>query len=169
LKAYNFLHLVVDCTNVTYMPTARFVSEYGWQSYDSLETLKTVSSSQDWFFDSPLMRHRQHHPRGNQEILQQIQLHFNYNPTGEYGEVPFRKFIYLSQATQAMCIRAQSEYFRSSQSLPQKTMGAIYWYVPSPTPPRFLFSKPTHCCDFRLYLFQCCSLEMRSLNMTLTF
>lgn len=47
-------------------PRARFVSEYGFQSYPSFETLSKVSEPDDWVYPfNDFMKHRQHHMFGN--------------------------------------------------------------------------------------------------------
>jgi len=37
--------------------------------------------------------------------------------------------IYLSQATQANCMKAQTEYYRRNRDKPPNTMGALYWQL----------------------------------------
>ena len=43
----------------------RMASEYGLQSLPSYETLASVYDPEDLFYDSPLNKHRQHHPNGS--------------------------------------------------------------------------------------------------------
>lgn len=46
-------------------PRARFVSEYGFQSYPSFETLEKVSNQSDWVYPfNDFMKKRQHHMFG---------------------------------------------------------------------------------------------------------
>lgn len=40
-----------------------------------------------------------------------------------------RNYIYLSQATQALCYRAQTEHYRRSKTQQANTMGALYWQL----------------------------------------
>lgn len=119
---YDFL-----CTNESEFPNARFVSEYGWQSFPSYYSWKDVANPSDLSFDSPLMEHRQHHPDGNQQILAQMKRHFQL-PTGKSDPIAtFQDYVYLSQTVQAMCIRAQTEHYRRNKDLSYNTMGALYW------------------------------------------
>ncbi|EFC41110.1 predicted protein [Naegleria gruberi] len=116
------------CTNVDNFPRARFMSEYGHQSFASLQTFKSVSMAQDWFYNSTLMNHRQHHPDGTNQILFQIGNHFKFDNL--YGN--FENFIYLSQCSQALCMKAQTEYYRSLRDDPNvQTYGALYWQLNS--------------------------------------
>ncbi|KAF0982426.1 hypothetical protein FDP41_011356 [Naegleria fowleri] len=118
------------CTNVDNFPRARFMSEYGHQSFASLETFKPVTQPQDWFFNSTLMNHRQHHPLGTEQILFQIGVHFKININSLYGN--FKNFVYLSQCSQALCMKAQSEYYRAMRDDPNvQTHGALYWQLNS--------------------------------------
>jgi beta-mannosidase len=68
---YDFL-----CTNESAFPNARFVSEYGWQSYPSLFAWENVTLESDLTLNSQLMKFRQHHDNGNQEMARQIKMHF---------------------------------------------------------------------------------------------
>ncbi|KAG2394087.1 hypothetical protein C9374_003851 [Naegleria lovaniensis] len=118
------------CTNVDNFPRARFMSEYGHQSFASLETFKPVTQPQDWFFNSTLMNHRQHHPLGTEQILFQIGVHFKANMNNLYGN--FKNFVYLSQCSQALCMKAQSEYYRAMRDDTNvQTHGALYWQLNS--------------------------------------
>jgi len=40
-----------------------------------------------------------------------------------------RNYIYLSQASQALCYRAQTEHYRRSKTQQANTMGALYWQL----------------------------------------
>ncbi|MDP2437437.1 MAG: glycoside hydrolase family 2 protein, partial [archaeon] len=127
LHYYNYDALCID---VSSFPNSRFVSEYGWQSFPSLQTWSPVTEPQDWSPFSPLMEHRQHHFEGTQQIQSMASRMFPspvvHNGQGALG---FDAWIYVSQAAQADCIRAQSEHYRRSRDLPANTMGAIYWQL----------------------------------------
>ena len=49
--------------------TPRMSSEYGLQSYPSLETLSAVYEKEDMNYDSSLNRHRQRHRGGKQKSM----------------------------------------------------------------------------------------------------
>jgi len=41
----------------------------------------------------------------------------------------FKKFVYLTQALQSLCVKAQTEHFRRGKGTKANTMGAIYWQL----------------------------------------
>ena len=43
----------------------RFMSEFGFQSFPEISTIKTFSDSADWNLNSDIMKSHQKHPRGN--------------------------------------------------------------------------------------------------------
>ena len=81
-----------ECTDTSRYPRGRFVSEYGWQSYPSLHTLRGATAPADWSNDSPMMEHRQRHPDGNAQLAAQMARFFDLQ------NVSFDRFVYLSQA-----------------------------------------------------------------------
>ncbi|KAG8191625.1 hypothetical protein JTE90_012342 [Oedothorax gibbosus] len=114
-------------------PRARFVSEYGFQSYPSFQSLSNVTHPQDW--DYPLnshMKHRQHHMFGDIEIERMIASHFKL-PLPSCGIQGFKDILYLSQIAQAVAIKTESEKYRRGQGEivggEGKTMGALYWQL----------------------------------------
>ncbi|XP_057649129.1 beta-mannosidase isoform X2 [Chionomys nivalis] len=121
-----------DCWDWKMFPKARFVSEYGYQSWPSFSTLEKVSSKEDWSYSSGFALHRQHHGNGNDEMLEQVQLHFRLPRRTD----PLRKFkdmIYLTQVMQAQCIKTETEFYMRSRSEivdgEGHTMGALYWQL----------------------------------------
>ncbi|XP_054846408.1 beta-mannosidase [Eublepharis macularius] len=126
---YNYLS---DCWDWTTYPRARFASEYGFQSWPSFSTLTKVSSEEDWSYTSNFSLHRQHHAKGNDEMLQQAGLHFKL-PQGTNPLENFRHTIYLTQVMQAQCVKIETEFYRRSQSEiingEGRTMGALYWQL----------------------------------------
>ncbi len=59
---------------------SRFVSEYGFQSYPSLETLSQVIKEDDLIFPiSNAIEHRQHHGGGTSEIENEICMSFIFS------------------------------------------------------------------------------------------
>jgi beta-mannosidase len=53
-----------DCEDPQSYPSARFISEFGFQSLPSFSTIKTVSDENDWYKDSEFMKYRQRHEGG---------------------------------------------------------------------------------------------------------
>ncbi|KAM9842549.1 beta-mannosidase [Aulostomus maculatus] len=128
----HFYSYTTDCWDWRTFPRSRFASEYGFQSWPSFSTLRPVSVSEDWSYASNFSSHRQHHSDGNQQMLLQAGLHFHLPNSSD----PFKRFtdaLYLTQVMQAQCVKAQTEFYRRSQSeiIEGKghTMGALYWQL----------------------------------------
>ncbi len=98
----------------------RFMSEYGFQSFPEIETVKTYTTEADRkSIETPVMLAHQRHPRGNQLIKEYM--------LREYKEPKnFESFLYVSQVLQAEGIKTGTEHFR--RIMPQN-MGALYWQV----------------------------------------
>lgn len=128
----HFYNYLPDCWDWRTFPRARFVSEYGFQSWPSFSTLQPVSIEEDWSYSSHFTSHRQHHENGNQQMLQQAALHFTLPDSSD----PIRRYtdtLYITQVMQAQCVKAQTEFYRRSRSelIDGKglTMGALYWQL----------------------------------------
>nr|XP_004663044.1 beta-mannosidase [Jaculus jaculus] len=121
-----------DCWDWTVFPKARFVSEYGYQSWPSFSTLEKVSTKEDWSNTSQFSLHRQHHENGNIQMLQQAELHFKL-PQSTDPLRAFKDTIYLTQVMQAQCVKTETEFYRRSRSeivdTEGHTMGALYWQL----------------------------------------
>jgi beta-mannosidase len=98
----------------------RFMSEYGFQSFPELETIKSfVPPWEEMAIDSRSMLAHQKHPRGNQLIREYM--------LRDYPEPKdFPSFLYVSQVLQAEGIKLGAEYHR--RSMP-RTMGTLYWQL----------------------------------------
>jgi beta-mannosidase len=97
----------------------RFCSEFGYQSFPSVRTIRTYADPEDFNVTSPVMEHHQRHPRGNSAITEMFTRYFRV-PEG------FENFVYLSQVQQAMAIKTAVEYWRS---LRPSCMGTLYWQL----------------------------------------
>ncbi|XP_059027991.1 beta-mannosidase isoform X1 [Mustela lutreola] len=128
----HFYDYTSDCWDWKVFPKARFVSEYGYQSWPSFSTLKKVSSKEDWSYNSKFSLHRQHHADGNSEMLRQVEFHFTL-PESPDPLQAFKDTIYLTQVTQAQCVKIETEFYRRSRSEivdgQGYTMGALYWQL----------------------------------------
>lgn len=102
-------------------PQPRFASEYGFQSYPSIRSWQTVIDVNDNFDE--LLRHRQHHPLGNAPI--DLLLAMNVGQIGNRWDLK----IYLSQISQAMTTKVESEMYRVGRNGIMNTMGALYWQL----------------------------------------
>lgn len=123
-----------DGWDVTQYPIARFVSEYGFQSMPSMYTWISATENQsDLELDSPFMKHRQHLNNGWNFMREQISQNFEI-PLSSNSARDLMDFVYLSQITQAVAIRVQTESYRQMKSLLNErgegmTMGALYWQL----------------------------------------
>lgn len=102
-----------------YEVVPRFCSEFGYQSFPSLETVKTYCPQEEWNLTSPIMEHHQKSPRGNSLIIENFSRYFRF-PVG------FKNMLYLSQVQQAMAIQTAVEYWRSQRP---RCMGTLYWQL----------------------------------------
>ena len=120
-----------DCGDVSTLPRARFVSEFGFQSLPSLLTYAPVLSQADgdYGWNSTMMNYRQRHGQGNEQMRAMMALHFNL-PDAADPTQQFDDWIYLTQATQSLCYRTALTYWRRIKSeAPGQTMGIIYWQL----------------------------------------
>ncbi|WP_436925767.1 beta-mannosidase [Halosimplex amylolyticum] len=102
-----------------YTTEPRFVSEFGYQSFPSIDSLRTVLDEADFNPTSPMMEHHQRNPGGNATILRRM---------ADYFRIPFdfADFVYLSQLLQAEAMSTAIEYWRRRKPT---TMGALYWQL----------------------------------------
>ncbi|HWS89576.1 MAG TPA: glycoside hydrolase family 2 protein [Pyrinomonadaceae bacterium] len=97
----------------------RFMSEYGFQSFPLIETVRAYTLPSDHDIQSPVMLAHQKHPRGNQ-LIREYMLRDFPEPKD------FESFLYASQVLQAEGIRVGSEHLR--RIMPHN-MGALYWQL----------------------------------------
>jgi beta-mannosidase len=117
----------------TIYPSAKFASEYGFQSYPSLQTLSKAIDLKDMTYPlSAAMIHRQHHAMGDQEMEKLIANYMKLPIAG--GSERLNDLIYLSQIAQAMSIKTETEFYRRNRAIDPLsgegfTMGALYWQL----------------------------------------
>ncbi|MBQ9727171.1 MAG: glycoside hydrolase family 2 protein, partial [Kiritimatiellae bacterium] len=99
----------------------RFCSEFGFQSFPSLGTVRAFASEADGDFNlfSPVMDAHQKNGPGN-AIVQGMFGHYYRMPRG------FAETLWLSQVQQAEAIRTGVEFWRS---LRPYCMGTVYWQL----------------------------------------
>ncbi len=97
----------------------RFCSEFGFQSFPSITTVRGYAGDGDLNVTSPVMEHHQRHPRGNSLIIEMFSRYFRM-PSG------FENFLYLSQVQQAVAIQTAVESWRR---LRPHCMGTLYWQL----------------------------------------
>lgn len=99
--------------------TPRFMSEYGFQSFPNIESVKAYTVPEDRDIESPIMLAHQRHPRGNQ-LVREYMLREYEKPKD------FESFLYVSQVLQAEGIRIGAEHLR--RIMPHN-MGSLYWQI----------------------------------------
>ena len=102
-----------------YTVRPRFCSEFGFQSYPSVETSLTYVSPDQLNPTAPDFYYHQKCPNGNKYILRTMMRYFRFPKATKYVH-------YLSQVQQAMAIQTGVEHFR--RTMP-RCMGAIYWQL----------------------------------------
>jgi beta-mannosidase len=97
----------------------RFMSEYGFQSFPLIETVRAYTLPSDHDIQSPVMLAHQKHPRGNQ-LIREYMLRDLPEPKD------FESFLYASQVLQAEGIKVGAEHLRR---LMPHNMGSLYWQL----------------------------------------
>ncbi|MFC3120599.1 beta-mannosidase [Agaribacter flavus] len=97
----------------------RFMSEYGFQAFPLLSSIKHFCPESDYFLDSPTMLNHQKHPRGNNIIKKHIEAEFN-------APKDFESFLFLSQLLQAQALGTAFLAHRKAQPF---CMGTLYWQL----------------------------------------
>jgi beta-mannosidase len=97
----------------------RFMSEYGFQSFPLLSSLKKFTDKQDQQLESAVMQVHQKHPRGNSLINSYLKQEFK--PPKD-----FESLLYISQVQQALGLKLAFEAHR--QAMPF-CMGTLYWQL----------------------------------------
>lgn len=97
----------------------RFCSEYGFESYPSVKTIKTFCDEKDMNCFSRVMENHQKCRGGNAKILNYLASNYLY-PTS------FENLVYASQLLQADAIKYGVEHFRRIRGV---CMGSLYWQI----------------------------------------
>lgn len=100
---------------------ARFSSEYGFQSFP--QGWKDVVRNNESIL--ALIEHRQHHPLRNSIISMLVQ----QNIKVEFNQLEWEDQVYLSQISQAIALRTETEVYRKGRGNFMNTMGALYWQL----------------------------------------
>ena len=97
----------------------RYCSEFGFEAFPMMKTLKSFARDEDMKLDSDVMHSHQKCLSGNEKILSYVK---------DYYKIPedFSHFVYLSQILQADAIRYGVEHFRRHRG---RCMGALYWQL----------------------------------------
>lgn len=102
----------------THIP--RFMSEYGFQSFPSMETIRTFATKDDYDIFSNVMQSHQKSPAKGNTAIKTYMLHYYREPKD------FPSFVYLSQVLQAEGMKMAIEAHR--RAMPY-CMGTLYWQL----------------------------------------
>jgi beta-mannosidase len=97
----------------------RFMSEFGFQSFPEMRTIRAFAEPEDFDIHSLVMQAHQKNKGGNERILTYM--------LREYRQPKdFASFVYLSQVQQAEIIKIGAEHLRRQRP---RTMGSLYWQL----------------------------------------
>ena len=100
---------------------SRFMSEFGFESFPSMKTIRTFCPEDQFDFFSPIMKNHQKNDAGNKKILNYMERRFSIPEK-------FENQVIISQITQAEAIEYGVEHWRRNRN-DYHCMGALYWQL----------------------------------------
>ncbi len=100
---------------------SRFMSEFGFESFPSIKTLKMFCPDEQLYMDSDIMESHQKNPAGNGKILDYMKQRFSIPES-------FEKQVIISQITQAEAMEYGVEHWRRNRN-EYHCMGSLYWQL----------------------------------------
>ena len=97
----------------------RFCSEFGFQSYPSMEVIRRFADAEDFNIAAPVMESHQKNAGGNARIAETMFRYFRFPNS-------FENFVYLSQIQQGLAIKTAVTQWRS---LKPHCQGTLYWQL----------------------------------------
>ncbi|MEO7380545.1 MAG: glycoside hydrolase family 2 protein, partial [Paracoccaceae bacterium] len=97
----------------------RFCSEFGFQSYPSMDVIRKFADPKDFNIAAPVMESHQKNAGGNARIAETMFRYFRF-------PVDFANFVYLSQVQQGLAIKTAVTHWRS---LKPHCMGTLIWQL----------------------------------------
>ncbi len=97
----------------------RFCSEFGFQSYPSMDVIRKFADPADFNIAAPVMESHQKNAGGNARIAETMFRYFRF-------PVDFENFVYLSQVQQGLAIKTAVTQWRS---LKPHCMGTLIWQL----------------------------------------
>ena len=97
----------------------RFCSEFGFQSYPSIDQVRSFAGPGDMNIAAPVFESHQKNAGGNARIVETMFRYFRF-PDG------FENFVYLSQVQQALAIKTAVTHWRAQKP---RCMGTLYWQL----------------------------------------
>ncbi|BDD12771.1 beta-mannosidase (plasmid) [Fulvitalea axinellae] len=98
---------------------ARFMSEYGFQSFPEMESIKKYSVPEDWAIESDVMKAHQRSSIGNKTIKLYMDMYYD-------EPKDFESFVYVGQVLQAEGLKIGFEAHRRAMPF---CMGSLYWQL----------------------------------------
>ena len=97
----------------------RFCSEFGFQSYPSMDVIRRFADPKDFNIAAPVMESHQKNAGGNARIAETMFRYFRFPNS-------FENFVYLSQVQQGLAIKTAVTHWRS---LKPHCMGTLIWQL----------------------------------------
>ena len=97
----------------------RFCSEFGFQSYPSLNAIRDFAEPNDWNIAAPVFESHQKNAGGNARIAETMFRYFRWPER-------FEDFVYLSQVQHALAMKTAVSHWRC---LAPHCMGALFWQL----------------------------------------
>ena len=97
----------------------RFASEFGFQSFPEMKTIKTFAEPDQWFLESEVMTAHQKASTGNSLIKKYMNMYY-HEPT------TFEDFVYIGLIMQGNGMEESVEAMRRGRPY---CMGALYWQI----------------------------------------
>jgi beta-mannosidase len=97
----------------------RFCSEFGFQSFPDIYSVRTFAANGDMNIFTPVMENHQKNDAANGKILKYISDNFLYPKD-------FENLLYVSQVLQGLAIKSGVEHFRRERDI---CTGATYWQI----------------------------------------
>lgn len=97
----------------------RFASEFGFQSFPTMNVVESFTEIADRNPSSPVMEAHQRNAGGNARILETMTRYFRFPKD-------FDAMIFLSQIQQGLAMKTAIEYWRSTKP---RCMGTLFWQI----------------------------------------
>ena len=97
----------------------RFASEFGFQSFPSMEIIEGFAKPEERNVSSAVMEAHQRNNGGNARIMETMTRYFQFPKD-------FDQTVFLSQVQQGLAIKSAIEYWRS---IKPRCMGTLYWQI----------------------------------------
>ncbi len=97
----------------------RFCSEFGFQSFPCLKTVKTFTEEADRNIFSKVMESHQKNDSANGKMLYYLSENFKYPKD-------FKSLLYVTQILQGMAIKSGVDHWRRNRG---RCMGTLYWQI----------------------------------------